>query len=129
MLGTALKLKKRKKNLSSLVHAPKNVKLGIFTSQSCRDGKEMYKKVCVYMQHSRCHRRGHCSISLINHCFKKLCFMLKSAFLEFFSKVGLYLPFICLACIFQWQWGEWKNILITGSCATSDGTSWRRSGV
>ena len=40
-LGTALKFRNGKKNLSSLVYRPpQNSKLGIFTSQLCRDGKE-----------------------------------------------------------------------------------------
>ena len=40
-LGTALKFRKVKKNLSSLVYRPpQNLKLGIFTSQLCTDGKE-----------------------------------------------------------------------------------------
>ena len=44
-LGTALKFRKREKRSSWLVYAlHKKVKLGIFTSQSCRDGKEMYNK-------------------------------------------------------------------------------------
>ena len=37
--------KKKKKNVVVLSsRAPQNVKLAIFSSQSCNDGKEMYKK-------------------------------------------------------------------------------------
>ena len=37
-------LEKKKKVVVLCVHPQKNVKLGIFTSWSCNDGKEMYKK-------------------------------------------------------------------------------------
>ena len=45
-LRRALNFRERKRNSSSLVYVlQKNLQLGIFTSQSCKDGKEMYKKV------------------------------------------------------------------------------------
>ena len=44
-LRTTLKFRKRKKHSSwACLRPPKNVKLGFFTSQSCSDGKDMYKK-------------------------------------------------------------------------------------
>ena len=44
-LRTTLRFRKRKKHSSwACLRPPKNVKLGFFTSQSCSDGKDMYKK-------------------------------------------------------------------------------------
>lgn len=44
-LRTTLWFRKRKKHSSwACLRPPKNVNLGFFTSQSCSDGKDMYKK-------------------------------------------------------------------------------------
>ena len=57
-MGTALRFRNGKKNLSSLVYRPpQNLKLGIFTSQLCRDGNEKKctkKKKRVMRVQSRC---------------------------------------------------------------------------
>ena len=45
-LGAALNFRKRQKICCTLYMSSKKMKLGIFTSQSYSDGKEMYQIVC-----------------------------------------------------------------------------------
>ena len=51
ILKDRIKVHEKKKKVVALCsRPPQNVKLGIFTSQSCSDGKQMYKKGMMNVQ-------------------------------------------------------------------------------
>ena len=49
-LGVNFKFRKREKFAAACLRPPQNVKLGIFTSQSRKDGEEMYEKSVMHVQ-------------------------------------------------------------------------------